>query len=390
MPQIDFLVIGAGIAGVSIASELAAHASVAVIEREAAPVCHATSRSTSNYISSAGPALTRHLTAASRAFLLDPPDDFSAGPLLKRRGCMTVAGPRQAGGLSSRLVELATCGIEAQLVDAGAARRIVPALNSAAVTAALFEPDAGDIDAPGLLTGYVRRTMARGGQLLLTSEAVGVSRLHPGWRVALANGETLEARVIINAAGAWADEVARMAGTAPRGLQSRRQTTVLVDMPERIAAADWPILMDAADTHFCRPESGGLLVSPCDDQLVSAGDPSPDRQMIATAMGRLEGALDISGCSVRHAWAGLRTFAPDRAPLFGYDGELKDFFWFAGQGAWGVQTAPAAARLGAALALRGNMPVDLAGRGVRRGAFAPDRRLSLPSRHRDATASSPG
>lgn len=384
MPQIDFLVIGAGIAGVSIASELSAHASVAVIEREAAPVCHATSRSTSNYIGSAGPALTRHLTAASRAFLLDPPDDFAAGPLLKRRGCMTLAGPAHVGRLPARLIAWAECGIEARLIDADAASRVIPSLNPAVVTAALFEPDAGDIDARGLLTGYVRRTIARGATLRLMSEVVGMSRLRRGWRVTLANHATVEARVIVNAAGAWADAVARLAGGAPRGLQPRRQTAILVNMPEHVALADWPILRDAADTYFCRPEAGGLLVSPRDDQPASAGDSSPDRRMIAMAVGRIQGTLSLSECSIRHAWAGLRTFAPDALPVFGYDAVLDDFFWFAGQGAWGVQTAPAAARLGAALALRDNVPVDLASRGVRRATIAPDRRYSPRQRAREA------
>lgn len=375
MPKVDFLVVGSGIAGASIASELAPHASVAIVEQEPVPGHHATGRSAAMYIPSYGLPWTRRLTVASRAFFLAPPNGFSAHPLLRRRGCLTLAGRRDGPNLRSRLADLTTLGVEGRIIDGRAARHIVPRLRARRASEALLEPDAADIDAHALLTGYLRQTVDLGGEMRLNSPVCGIQRLRQGWTVALADGNTIEARVVVNAAGAWADNVAIMAGVTPRGLQPRRRTAVLLTMPAGTNCSDWPILMDAGERFYCRSESGGLLVSPCDSRLVAPGDAAPDRLAVAMALARIETALEIEAPTVRRAWAGLRTFAPDRRPVFGYDPGPCGFFWFAGQGGSGLQTAPAAARLGAALALNRPLAADLMALGIGAETFAVKPRL---------------
>lgn len=373
MRRYDYLVIGSGIAGASIACDLADVASVLVVEREASHGYHTTGRSAAMFIESYGNAWIRRLTGASRAFFDTPPDGFCSHPLLRRRGCLSVATRNQLPALETLVANIAATGSEMRELTGPAARAIAPILRPDAVARAVFEPGSCDIDTHALHAGYLRLARARGADLRLDA---GVERLEAqtgGWRVALAGEDTVEAGIIVNAAGAWADGVARLAGASPIGLTPLRRTVVLVDPPAELALDAWPTVIDVDEQFYFKPESGALLASPADETESAPVDAAPEEMDIAVCIDRLQTATTLSITHVRRAWAGLRTFVPDRTPVFGFDPDIAGFFWFAGQGGYGMQTAPAAARLGAALALEREIPFDLANRSLDAAPFSPSR-----------------
>ena len=250
---------------------------------------------------------------------------------------------------------------------------MAPILRSEAVSRAIFEPGSSDIDTHGLHAGYLRLARARGADLRLNAGIERIERRAAGWRVTLAGGDAVTARVIVNAAGAWADPVAEMAGASPLGLTPRRRTVILIEPPAGLAIDTWPTVIDVDEQFYFKPESGRLLASPGDETPSAPGDAAPEEIDIAFCVDRLQAATTLSISHVRRSWAGLRTFAPDRTPVFGYDPHIAGFFWFAGQGGYGMQTAPAAARLGAALALEREIPPELGERGLASAPFSPCR-----------------
>lgn len=373
MKRFDYLVVGSGIAGASIACELAASASVLVVEREDGHGYHTTGRSAAMFIESYGNAWVRRLTGASRGFFDTPPDGFCSQPLLKRRGCLTVARRDQRPALDARAADIGATGSGMREISGRDARTMAPILRPEAVSRAIFEPDSSDIDTHGLHAGYLRLARARGAALQLNAGVERIERRPGGWRVSLTGGDTAEARVIVNAAGAWVDPVAELAGASPLGLTPRRRTVILIDPPAGLDIETCPTVIDVDEQFYCKPESGRLLASPADETPSAPGDAAPDELDIAVCIDRLQTATTLSISHVRRSWAGLRTFAPDRTPVFGYDPDIAGFFWFAGQGGYGMQTAPAAARLGAALALEREIPSDLGERGLGPAPFSPAR-----------------
>ncbi|MDP3657413.1 MAG: FAD-dependent oxidoreductase [Brevundimonas sp.] len=372
MRRYDYLVIGSGIAGASIACELADSASVLVVEREASHGYHTTGRSAAMFIESYGNAWIRRLTGASRAFFDAPPDGFCDHPLLRRRGCLNIATRDQLPALDALAADIVAEGSGMREISGEAARAMVPVLRPD-VVAAVFEPDSSDIDTHGLHAGYLRMARARGADLQLNAGAERIERRAGGWRVSLAGGDTIEVGVIVNAAGAWSDEVAERAGARPVGLEPRRRTVILIDPPAGLAIETLPTVIDVDEQFYFKPESGRLLASPADETLSAPVDAAPEELDIAICVDRIETATTLSISHVGRSWAGLRTFAPDRTPVFGYDPDIVGFFWFAGQGGYGMQTAPAAARLGAALAHEREIPADLCERGLRVMPFSPSR-----------------
>ena len=373
MTACDFLICGSGIAGASIACELAAHARVLVVEREDRHGHHTTGRSAAMYIESYGNAWVRRLTLAGRGFFDAPPEGFSDYPLLTRRGCLTIAGADRLAALDDFAAEVAATGGEMREVAGAAARAMVPLLRDGAVARAVFEPNSCDIDTNALHTGYLRLARARGADFRLEAGVEAIDRAGAGWRVRLADGETVEAAVIVNAAGAWADPVGVLAGARPLGLQPLRRTAILIDPPAEAAIAAWPTVIDVDEQFYFKPESGRLLASPADETPSEAVDAAPDELDVAICVDRIQAVADLPVRRVQRAWAGLRTFAPDRTPVYGYDPAVAGLFWFAGQGGYGMQTAPAAARMGAALALGRALPTDLADRGLLAEPFSPAR-----------------
>ncbi|MFI4974240.1 MAG: NAD(P)/FAD-dependent oxidoreductase [Caulobacterales bacterium] len=373
MPAFDYLICGSGIAGASIASELAAHGRVLVTEQEDSHGYHTTGRSAAMYIESYGNAPVRMLTAASRAFFDAPTPGFCDYPLLTPRGCLNIASTGQLAEVDALAEEIRLTGTAFRVIGGGEARAMVPVLRPEAVARAVFEPNACDIDTNGLHAGFLRLAKARGAEFRLNARIEHLDRSGEAWRAGLAGGEAVQARVIVNAAGAWCDRLAAIAGASPLGLTPMRRTAIIIDPPANTPFDQWPTVSDVSERFYFKPQSGRILASPADETPSEPVDAAPEELDIALCIDRVQAAADIPVRRVVRAWAGLRTFAPDRTPVIGYDAETPAFFWFAGQGGYGMQTSPAAARLGGVLARGLALPGDLADFGVTARAFSPKR-----------------
>jgi D-arginine dehydrogenase len=367
----DILVVGGGIAGVSIAAALGEHARVAVLERESQPAYHATGRSAALFSALYGPEPIRALSRASQAFLENPPEGFAEAPLVRRRGVLYVANADQIAAFEA-FAATPDRVAAAHAVTPEAARTLCPLLRPGYAARALLEREAADIDVHGLLQGYLRRHRALGGATFTDAEVLGLSRQAGEWTARTLQGD-FSAPVVINAAGAWADIVARMAGAHQVGLEPRRRTAVLVDPPEGLSVDAWPMVIDIEETFYFKPDAGLLLLSPADATPCDPCDAQPEELDVAIAIDRVETATLLQVRRVKHRWAGLRTFASDGAPVVGFDPEVAGFFWLAGQGGYGLQTAPALARTAAALVLGRALDEDLIAAGVDVAKLAPAR-----------------
>jgi D-arginine dehydrogenase len=352
----DVLVVGGGIAGAAAGFFLAAAgARVTVLEGEDAPGRHATGRSAALYSEYFGPPVVRTLTAASRDFLAHPPAGFADAPLLSPRGVVTVALPGAEAEFEAALATARTAPSGATEIPPADAAGLVPVLRAGRYARAMHKPGAMDIDVAALHQGYLRGVRATG--RVVTLARVRALRRDGGrWRAGTPGGDHT-APVLVDAAGAWADEIARLAGAGPVGLVPHRRTACLVD-PGRDSTA-WPLLNDVPETFYCKPESGALLVCPADAEPDEPGDARPRDLDVAVGIDRLERATTLSVRRVAHSWAGLRTSAPDDLPVVGRDAALPGFCWLAGLGGYGVQLSPAVGRLLAAAVLDRDVPDDL-------------------------------
>jgi D-arginine dehydrogenase len=346
--KVDIAVVGAGMAGASLAAEIGGRASVLLLEREDQPGYHSTGRSAAFWSESYGGPAVQPLTSASGPFLRD-------GGFLSPRGGLHIAGEEGQGALDALAGELGG-KVELRPVGGEALAGLVPGLRPH-FDRALFEPTCADIDVAALHAHYLK-TARRAGAELLTGAELLSARYEGGiWRLETAAG-AVEAEVLVNAAGAWADPVARLAGVRPLGIRAFRRTMVQLrtDPP---APADLPLVIDALGRFYFKPEAGGRLwLSPHDETLCDPCDCGPEELDVALAIDRLERAVTWEVERVERSWAGLRSFAPDRVPVYGFANERRDFFWFAGQGGFGIQTAPAASRLGAALLMGTEPEID--------------------------------
>lgn len=369
----DVAVIGGGIAGASVAAHLAPNASVVVIERESQPGYHATGRSAALFTEIYGNAPVRALSRASRAFLQSPPADFAAAPILSPRGALHIGGRDDVDLLdrafetSHRLVPSVTRIMAAEVLGK------VPAMRPEAVAGGgVFEPDARDIDTNGLLQGFLRRVRNGGGKILLDAPVTALESEGSGWRL-VAGGQEIRAGVVVNAAGAWGDSLAGLAGADPVGLVPKRRTAFLITPPPGLETRDWPLTIGAHEDLYFKPDAGKLLVSPADETPSEPVDAQPDEMDIAIAADRLAQRTIIEVRRIEHKWAGLRTFAPDKTPVVGFDPSIAGFFWLAGQGGYGFQTAPAMARLAAALISGKGIPSEIQDQGITADQFSPAR-----------------
>lgn len=371
MKGADILVVGAGIAGVSAAAELAEHASVLLIEQEGQPGSHATGRSAALIAYNYGSCLVRALTRLSGSFLSEPPDGFASHPLITDRGILQIARAEQRDAFEAAASDPHLPDHLLRL-SGDDARALVPILKPETVEMALLDPIAADIDVHELISAYVRRFKSRGGRL--EAGCPLLSLVHDGgrWLARTAAG-VCEAKLIVNAAGAWAEPVGLMAGSRGLGLKPLRRSAILVDGPADHAFSNWPMTVDLDESFYFKPDAGQLMISPCDSTPWVPCDVRPDEWDVAIAADRFERATGLSVARVHAAWAGLRTFAPDDNPVIGYDPEAPDFFWLAGQGGFGIQTAPALARAVAGLILSGALPGDLLDAGVARADMDPSR-----------------
>jgi D-arginine dehydrogenase len=368
----DFIVVGAGIAGASAAYELAATSSVLLLEQEHQPGYHTTGRSAALYAEVYGNQTVRALTTGGKKFYLDPPAGFAEHPLLRPRGVLFIGREDQQRSLDNLLLEVGSLRSNIRRVDAQTLASYVPVLREGYATAAVFDPDAMDIDVHALHQGYLRGLKARGGQLLVNAPARGLTRHNGTWQVETPRGQ-FSAKVVVNAAGAWADEVAALTHARPIGLVPKRRTAILFQPPAGLRTETWPTVIDADEEFYFRPDAGKIMASPADETPMPPCDVQPEELDIAILVDRLERAVDMPIPRIEHRWAGLRSFVRDKTPVVGYDDDVEDFFWLAGQGGFGIQTAPGIARLTASLARHQPVPDDLAALGVRTADLAPAR-----------------
>ena len=361
----DIAIVGAGIAGASLAALIGARAKVVLIEAESQPGYHSTGRSAAFWSESYGGPLVQPLTTASRAWLEE-------GDFLYPRGCVHIARGDDRPALEVLAEDMAQGGIAYEWLGRTDLDAAIPGLRPE-FTIGLSEPTCRDIDVGGLHGDFLAQARRGGATLLTDAEVLETARESGGWRIVTRAG-AVHAQFLVNAAGAWADDIAHMAGAARLGITPYRRTIVqLVTDPP--AAATLPLVMDALGRFYFKPEAGGRLwLSPHDETAVAPHDVAAEELDVAIAIDRFEHAVDWRVVRRERAWAGLRSFAPDRLPVYGFDPCLADFFWFAGQGGFGIQTAPAAAMIGAALLLGEALPEAVAGIDVDR--YAPGRFVS--------------
>jgi D-arginine dehydrogenase len=336
----DVVVIGAGIAGTSAAAALSTDRRVALLEMEDQAGYHTTGRSAATWIQNYGPPDVRLLTGLSRAFLESPPPGFAETPLMRRRPMILLARSDQRPELETMLAE----GIGLRAIDPQEVLAMVPALRPDYAVAAAIETDASDLDVAAIHQGYQRQLRAGGGVLALRNRADRIERRGAAWEAHTSAGAVFRAPVLVNAAGAWGDEVAALASVAPLGLTPCRRTAAIID-PSPFDVSDWPVVADAGLGWYVRPEARTrLLVSPADETPMHPHDVQPDELDIAVAIDRMQQALAIEVRRIEHSWAGLRTFTPDGSLALGWDDAAEGFFWCVGQGGYGIQTSPAAGR----------------------------------------------
>lgn len=367
----DVLVIGGGIAGASAAAELArSGADVCVLEAEMRPDYHSTGRSAAIYIQNFGNRVIRGLTGASRAFFDAPPEGFSEHPLVTPRGVLTVASESQLDAYQAVLAE--ATGM--QPIERDRALAMVPVLRDEWLAAAALEPAAMDIDVNAVHMGFQRRFKAAGGRLICDAPVQGLARQGELWTVQTPQGD-FSAPAVVNAAGAWADRIAELAGVGALGLEPLRRTAVVIDAPDDVDVSGWPMVADAGDSFYFKPEAGKLLLCPVDAAPDQPSDVQPEDLDVAIAVDRLEQAVNFSVDRIEHRWAGLRTFAPDGALVIGWDPRADGFFWVAGQGGYGIQTSPMASCAAASLFAGKRLPDALQASGVSDEDLTPARLL---------------
>ncbi len=370
--EADFLIVGGGIAGVSAGAWLAPRGRCIVLEREPHPGYHTTGRSAALYTEHYGNATIRALTRASKAFLKAPPATFSPCPILSPRQMMFLARADQTAQLAAMAEEMRSSGGSPRPMAWSQAMARIPVLEPTYGVAALLDPEAMDIDVHALLQGYLRLLRSQGGVLVTDAEVTAVERHKGLWRATARSGR-FAAPVLVNAAGAWADTVAVLAGLPPIGVTPLRRSAITIDPPAEAAVADWPMVNDVEEQFYFKPDAGRLLLSPADETPSPPCDAQPEELDIALAVDRLEQATTIRVRRVLKRWAGLRSFAPDRTPVVGFDPLAQGFFWLAGQGGYGIQTSAALGRIAAALAIGEEPPADIRSEGVALAHLSPAR-----------------
>ncbi len=373
MREIDVAVIGAGIAGASLAYRLAGERSVLLLERESQPGYHATGRSAAMFMESYGPPAVRALTRASRAFYEQPPEGFGDEPLLTPRGVLYLAAHGQEALLQAMQVTLAASGSVLERLDAGAALARVGCLRPEVVHGALFEHGAQDIDVHALHQGFLRGMRGRGGELRTGAQLITARHDGARWLLRLADGEEVQAHAVVNAAGAWADEAAALFGAAPIGLVPHRRSAFTFKAPEGSDVSGWPAVVGVDESYYFKPDAGQLLGSPANADPTVPHDVVPEELDIAMGIHQIEAVTTLTIRRPASTWAGLRSFVRDGEMVIGWDERCPGFFWLAGQGGYGIQSAAGASELAASLLRRMPMPSELARHGVDPHALAPQR-----------------
>jgi len=344
----DIIVVGGGIAGTSIGARLAPHAHVTLLEAEAALGYHASGRSAALYESNYGLPSTVALSAASGDYFRN-----ANGGYLSPRGLMILCGQNEDSAFEA---DMATLKLDEIALDE--ARDKLPILNPDAVTRAAWHASAWDIDTDRMIQDFARDIRTHGGAVETGTRVTGITRTDR-WEV-MTNKGAFAADLIVNAAGAWVDEVAKLADVAPLGFTPCRRSMARLPAPGGHDPSQWPMFFGVGEAWYAKPDAGALLVSPADEDLVAPQDAWADDMVLAEGLARYEAMVTEPVTRVTSNWAGLRTFSPDRALTIGFATDAPGFFWHAGQGGYGFQTAPAASQLGADLILGRTPAIDAA------------------------------
>ncbi|WFC63797.1 FAD-binding oxidoreductase [Pseudomonas sp. REST10] len=374
MQHCDYLIIGGGIAGASTGYFLAGHGKTIVLEREAQPGYHSTGRSAALYTVAYGTPQVRALTAASRAFYDAPPAGFSDHPLLTPRGELVVDFSGDAAELQRQFEQARQQVAEARLLSAEQACAMVPVLRRERVRGALYDPSAADIDTAALHQGYLRGIRQQGGEIHCDREVLAISRSAEGWQVDCA-GQPYSATLLINAAGAWCDQIAQLAGLPGIGLQPKRRAAFTFQAGEGIDCQNWPALVSLDESFYFKPDAGLLLGSPANADPVAAHDVQPEELDIALGIHQIETHTSLQIRRPEHTWAGLRSFVADGDLVGGFDAQAAGFFWVAAQGGYGIQTSAAMGQACAALIRKQPLPEQLIAAGLTAAMLSPQRLL---------------
>lgn len=367
----DFVVVGAGVSGVSAAYELAAHGTVALLEAEAMPGYHSSGRSAALFTRNFGGDVVRRINQASSGFFEAPPTGFCDTPLLTPRGALTIAPPGHEHELD-HIRAHSTPGHEIITLSKSRVHELVPLLREDVVAAALYEEGVSDIDADALQRGYLSGFKQRHGTVICSAQVTGITRDKEGWSLTCST-QSVRGNVIINAAGAWAGTIGLMAAAAPVALVPMRRTAIVVDPPAGISVTGMPAVDILGTEAYFKPEAGRVMASLGDETPAKPGDAQPGEMDIALTADWLMRHTTIEVRRIAHSWAGLRSFVADRAPVVGFDPVQPGFFWLAGQGGYGIMMAPALARATVRLITDKALPEDLIAHGVNEADISPAR-----------------
>lgn len=372
MANYDVIVIGGGIAGVSIGFELSKTCTVCLLEMESTLAFHTTGRSAATFLETYGGPEIRALTTGSRAFLENPPEYFESA-LMTSRPLLQFAKQGRGAVIEQLHADVLPLVPDAELLGPDEVAELFPVVAPGYVESGMYEPGAMEMDVAALHQGYVRGLRAQGGEIVRSAKVTALTRGPESWTVTTADGTAFSAGEVVNAAGAWGDVVAELAGAKPVGLMPLRRTIFMINSPQGAATKDLPIFGDIDQSFYVKPEGAQFLCSPADETPCPPMDAKADELEIARAIEEINAATTLQARSVTTSWAGLRSFVPDRNFVVGPDPEVPGFNWFLGQGGYGIQTAPASAMAGAALVRGEDLPQDLIDRGLDPAKIAPHR-----------------
>ncbi len=366
--KFDYIVIGAGIAGASVAAHLTTSASVVILEMEDRPGYHTTGRSAAAYEPNYGPKPILAFARASDEFFNVPPSGFADAPLLTKRASLMLEPDSQSQNAAKFLSDASSV----EEISASEIKKLWPIFRDGYAKRGFIDHSTGDLDVDLLHRGYLKLFKARGGKLLVSSPAQKIARHANSWMITTPQGE-FSTPNLINASGAWGDEIAKLAGIKPIGLIPKRRSIGVIPIEGYPDFMSWPFVVDAAETWYCKPQSGKMIVSSADETPVEPHDAFADDMAIAVGIERMMEASTLEVTRLEHSWGGLRTFTPDGSPAIGFDPSTEGFFWLVGQGGYGILSAPGLSRTAAAMALHQPLPEDVLAHGLNLNDILPNR-----------------